>query len=119
MSSAPEETQDSAEEEAPKPKKSFMDDEDDGDLAAQAAALKKAENDRKADEAFRKAAEEDGMFQNCNFFNPNANPCHSQERSTRPQEGVVWWMVRRCQEGSRTVRQRRRRRPYQGQARRG
>lgn len=119
MSSAPEETQDSAEAEAPKPKKSFMDDEDDGDLAAQAAALKKAENDRKADEAFRKAAEEDGMFQNCNFFNPNANPCHSQERSTRPQEGVVWWMVRRCQEGSRTVRQRRRRRPYQGQARRG
>ncbi|KAJ6134113.1 hypothetical protein N7523_000435 [Penicillium sp. IBT 18751x] len=46
-------------EEAPPKKKSFMDDDDD-DLAARSAALKKAENDRKADEAFRKAAEEDG-----------------------------------------------------------
>lgn len=65
MSSAPEETQDPAEEKVPKSKKSFMDDDDDGDLAAQAAALKKSENDRKADEAFRKAAEEDGMFKLC------------------------------------------------------
>ncbi|EPS28582.1 hypothetical protein PDE_03528 [Penicillium oxalicum 114-2] len=42
-----------------KKKKSFMDDDDDDDLAARAAAMQKAENDRKADEAFRKAAEED------------------------------------------------------------
>jgi hypothetical protein len=47
-------------------KKSFMDDdgEDEDDLAAKAAALKKAqkaEADRVADEAFRKAAEADGI----------------------------------------------------------
>lgn len=41
-------------------KKAFMDDDDDDDLAKRAAAIQKAENDRKADEAFRKAAEEDG-----------------------------------------------------------
>jgi hypothetical protein len=44
-------------------KKSFMDDNDDDDLAARATALKKqqkAEADRQADEAFRKAAEADG-----------------------------------------------------------
>lgn len=52
-----------AEEEEPKKKKSFMDDDDD-DLAARAAALKtkqKSEADRKADEAFRKAAEADAQ----------------------------------------------------------
>ncbi|KAJ5471178.1 hypothetical protein N7530_008535 [Penicillium desertorum] len=38
-------------------KKSIMDDDD--DLAARAAAIQKAENDRKANEAFVKAAEED------------------------------------------------------------
>jgi COPII coat assembly protein SEC16 len=44
-------------------KKSFMDDDDDDDLIARAAALKaskKSDNDRAADEAFRKAAEADG-----------------------------------------------------------
>jgi hypothetical protein len=52
------------EDEQPK-KKSFMDDDDDDDLATRAAALKidskpsKSEADRLADEAFRKAAEED------------------------------------------------------------
>ncbi|WPH01098.1 copii coat assembly protein sec16 [Acrodontium crateriforme] len=49
-------------EEAPKPKKkSFMDDEDDDveELARRAAALKKAQADREADDAFRKAAEAD------------------------------------------------------------
>lgn len=53
-------------EQSLRPKKSFMDDDDDDDLAARAAALKispssnsKSENDRLADEAFRKAAEED------------------------------------------------------------
>lgn len=48
-----------------KPKKGVMDlDDDDDDLAARAAALKKqqkSEADRAADEAFRKAAEADGM----------------------------------------------------------
>ncbi|KAJ5778874.1 hypothetical protein N7457_006594 [Penicillium paradoxum] len=39
-------------------RKSIMDDDED-DLAARAAALQKAENDRKANEAFAKAAEED------------------------------------------------------------
>ncbi|KAJ5263448.1 hypothetical protein N7478_011053 [Penicillium angulare] len=50
------------EEELNHKKKAFMDDDDDEDLAARASALKisqKQENDRKADEAFRKAAEED------------------------------------------------------------
>jgi hypothetical protein len=53
-----EEPEQYTEEEAPPKKKSFMDDDED-DLTARSAALKKAENDRKADEAFRKAAEED------------------------------------------------------------
>ncbi|KAJ5438959.1 COPII coat assembly protein sec16 [Penicillium daleae] len=60
--SASEETdQPSAVDEEPQPrkKKSFMDDDDGDDLATRAAAMQKAENDRKADEAFRKAAEED------------------------------------------------------------
>ncbi|EOD42926.1 putative copii coat assembly protein sec16 protein [Neofusicoccum parvum UCRNP2] len=54
----PEEEQ---EEEKPK-KKSFMDDDDDDELERRATALKaqqKAEADRQADEAFRKAAEAD------------------------------------------------------------
>ncbi|GLI80799.1 vesicle coat component [Penicillium ochrochloron] len=62
LNSAPETTdQPSAVDEEPQPrkKKSFMDDDDDDDLAARASAMQKAENDRKADEAFRKAAEED------------------------------------------------------------
>ncbi|RMZ67153.1 COPII coat assembly sec16 [Pyrenophora seminiperda CCB06] len=60
--------EDDKEEEQPKKKKSFMDDDDD-DLAARASALKisggssssKSEADRKADEAFRKAAEADAQ----------------------------------------------------------
>ncbi|EOA88484.1 uncharacterized protein SETTUDRAFT_168364 [Exserohilum turcica Et28A] len=59
---------DKEEEEQPKKKKSFMDDDDDDDLAARASALKisgstssKSEADRKADEAFRKAAEADAQ----------------------------------------------------------
>ena len=46
-------------------KKSFIDDDDGDDFEARAAALRKAEKarkDREADEAFRKAAEEDGML---------------------------------------------------------
>ncbi|KAF7717691.1 Uncharacterized protein PECH_002928 [Penicillium ucsense] len=57
------ETTEETTEENPRPeaqkKKSFMDDDDEDDLAVRAAAMQKAENDRKADEAFRKAAEED------------------------------------------------------------
>ena len=115
MASAHDESQESVEEEASKPKKSFMEDEDDDDLAAQAAALQKAENDRKADEAFRKAAEEDGMFQIRDYLYDNTDLCYSQERPTAFQEGMVWWMVRRWQERSRAVR----RRSHQGQAGRG
>jgi hypothetical protein len=56
-------------EQQPKKKKSFMDDDEDDDLAARASALKisggstgsKSEADRKADEAFRKAAEADAQ----------------------------------------------------------
>jgi hypothetical protein len=64
MNLAPEEIEPQEEEES-KPKKSFMDGDDDDDLAARVANLKlsqKEENDRKADEAFRKAAEEDGKW---------------------------------------------------------
>lgn len=56
---APEETEEPSSEALPR-KKSFMDDDDDDDLATRAAAIQKAENDRKADDAFKKAAEEDG-----------------------------------------------------------
>ena len=60
---------DKEEEQQPKKKKSFMDDDEDDDLAARASALKisggstgsKSEADRKADEAFRKAAEADAQ----------------------------------------------------------
>jgi len=64
---APEEPeQRSTGEEAQPKKKAFPnDDDDEDDLAARAAAIQKAENDRKADEAFRKAAEEDGMLFLC------------------------------------------------------
>lgn len=54
--------EDGEEQNKPK-KKSFMDDDEEDDLAARAAALKKqqrAEADKAADEAFRKAAEADG-----------------------------------------------------------
>lgn len=47
-------------------KKSFMDDDDGDDFEARAAALRKdekARKDREADEAFRRAAEADGMYQ--------------------------------------------------------
>ena len=50
-----------------KPKKSFMDDDDDDFTSRAAADLKaeKAKKDREVDEAFRKAAEADGMFYQC------------------------------------------------------
>jgi len=46
-------------------KKSFMDDDSDDDFVTKAAEVlkkSKAQKDREADEAFRKAAEEDGEF---------------------------------------------------------
>ena len=52
------------EEEQPRKKKSFMDDDDDDDLMGRAANLKpsgKSDADKKADEAFRKAAEADAQ----------------------------------------------------------
>lgn len=58
----PEETGDPATQDEQPKKKAFMDDDDDEDLAKRTAAIQKAENDRKADEAFRKAAEEDGKL---------------------------------------------------------
>jgi hypothetical protein len=121
LNSAPETTdQPSAVDEEPQPrkKKSFMDDDDDDDLAARASAMQKAENDRKADEAFRKAAEEDGKSKighdQVQVFQNSTNLCnYSQERCPAiPEEGLVRWLVWRCQEGSRKDR----RRSYQGQA---
>ena len=56
-------------EEKPK-RKSFMDDADDDDFEARAAALRKEEkarNDKEADEAFKRAAEADGMYQHTFF----------------------------------------------------
>ena len=55
-------------EEKPK-KKSFMDDDDD-DFTARAAAVLKAQRDREADDAFKKAAEADGLsyFETCVHF---------------------------------------------------
>jgi hypothetical protein len=59
---------DKEEEQQPTKKKSFMDDDEDDDLAARASALKisggkssKSDADKKADEAFRKAAEADAQ----------------------------------------------------------
>ena len=60
-------------EENPK-KKSFMDNDDDDDFEARAAALRKEEKtrkDREADEAFRRAAEADGMYHH--VFSPNSS----------------------------------------------
>jgi hypothetical protein len=58
----PEPAQASDDEAAPKPKKkSFMDDDDDDDFAQRAAQMKKAQADREADEAFKKAAEADAQ----------------------------------------------------------
>lgn len=71
---APEEMEEPAEQEEKPKKKGFMDDDDDDDLAKRAAAIQKAENDRKADEAFRKAAEEDGKQTNQALCS-RARPC--------------------------------------------
>lgn len=57
--------QNPADQRSPKKKKSFMDDDDNDDFAARAAAILRngrAQNDREADDAFRKAAEADGMI---------------------------------------------------------
>lgn len=61
----PEAAEDTQGEHTIQRKKSFMDDDEDDDIGARAAAVQKAEKERKdreADEAFRKAAEADGEF---------------------------------------------------------
>jgi hypothetical protein len=84
-------------------KKSFMDDDED-DLAARAAAIQKAEKakrDREADDAFRKAAEADGMFiilykQQLavaeSDVTHNANQSNSSTTCV-PEERLVWRLV--------------------------
>lgn len=62
----PSNEEDEQKENSPQKKKSFMDDDDDDDLITRAAALKnsgKSEADKKADEAFRKAAEADAQHE--------------------------------------------------------
>lgn len=89
----------SAEDDLQPRKKQFMDDDDD-DYASQAASIQKAqkaENDRKADEAFRKAAEEDGRPHDYQWLFvgfANLNPSQKILSATR-QEGLVRWLVRR------------------------
>ena len=92
-------------QEEPK-KKSFMDDDED-DFATRAAAIlkkEKAQKDHEADEAFRKAAEADGnTFCSYDLALQRiiANISLSQKRrSSRSQEGLARWLVRR-QKGSR------------------
>jgi hypothetical protein len=78
-----------APEEQPK-QKAFMDDDDDDDLAARAAAVQKAENDRKANEAFQKAAEEDGMYLQSQLLTL-ANPNPTAKRDAAQQSGKKGW----------------------------
>ena len=94
---------------SPVKKKSFMDDDDDDDFAARAAAIlknDKARKDREADDAFRKAAEADGMAS----FDPAFSAvdtiltCISSKgpEGSQIQEVLVrrgGWMARRQQEG--------------------
>lgn len=110
-------------EDKPKPKKSYMDDDDDDELFRRAAALKsskKSDADRATDEAFRKAAEADGMYssinpaQFCILINAHSCPRRSSRRLRKTR-----LLVRRL-----VQRQRRRRhahstiRTHQSQARR-
>ena len=123
MDMAPEIEEPSAEDEPKPKKKQFMDDDDDDDLAARAESVQKAqkaENDRKADEAFRKAAEEDGK----NLIQGMAVKHYANIRSSQKsvsatvKEGLVrrlvwrWWW---WQEGTRQ----RGRWSHQGQVGRG
>lgn len=120
----PEPEEEKEEENEPK-KKSFMDDDDDDELERRAAALKaqqKAEADRQADEAFRKAAEADGKYISFPFH--RSAPYHAANSSTpnsrearRPQEDrlLARWLVQE-------IRRRRPQRPQQAhprQTRRG
>ncbi|KAL8973796.1 MAG: hypothetical protein Q9197_001966 [Variospora fuerteventurae] len=78
---------------SPKKKKSFMDDDDDDDgddFAARAASILKnerAQKDREADDAFRKAAEADGMSSSALVHYvahmPNANSAHSAQKDQK------------------------------------
>jgi hypothetical protein len=80
-------------------KKSFMDDDDDVPAAPAAPREKtKAEKDREADEAFRKAAEADGM---CFPFAPNLNDmcllittsCPRERSRTQEERMGTQWLV--------------------------
>lgn len=84
-------------DEVPYTKKPMVDDEDDDDIAARAAAVQKQEKQRKdqeADEAFRKAAEEDGKLIWHHLAKSVANDIfsYSQETSTT-EEIVAGWLV--------------------------
>lgn len=88
---------------SPKKKKSFMDDDEDDDFTARAAAVlkdDKARKDRDANEAFRKAAEADGMtnpFRHCTGY----IILTSMTSSKGPQAEEIWlvwwcrWLARR------------------------
>jgi len=90
-------------------KRSFMDDDDDDIPALKAAPASrektKAEKDREADEAFRKAAEADGAFAFIPLLTPLTNPSTKSQRSgSRPKERGrlgARRLVRRREKGSR------------------
>lgn len=93
----PEPEAESSDEAKPK-KKSFMDDDDDDDFVAKSKNLKektKAEKDREADEAFRKAAEEDGKVYLSSLSN-QTNICSQTCRGRKgPEERWLgsWFLV--------------------------
>ena len=101
-SPVPEITEESADE--PQTKKPSIMDDDDDDISARAAAMQKAEKERKdreADEAFKKAAEEDGEFPMTavqQVLHLLTFIIYSQKTCSR-EKGLVWRVVRRRQEG--------------------
>ena len=88
-----------------KPKKNpYMDDDDDEDFEARAAAIRreeKARKDREADEAFRQAAEADGMlftsFLLLHKLIDSSNSTKRQSAKTQQQEIRMVWRVARWQ----------------------
>jgi COPII coat assembly protein SEC16 len=88
-------------------KKSFMDDDDDDIPALKAAPVArdktKAEKDREADEAFRRAAEADGMWPYSHFpyaTNTVSSTKNERSRSCKEERGRLgsWRLVQRLQE---------------------
>lgn len=76
--------------------RSAMED-DDSDIAARAAAVQKEEKqrkDREADEAFRKAAEEDGkLLPRCQFVCKSLITCRYSQETRTTEEIMVLWVV--------------------------